>query len=310
MRSLLLLILLPIIISASEASDWQRMLIAGYKLGSIEIIDRSGEVLWHMPEDGRVVDAWAMPDGSIVYTDAEHGVRRIRPDLATGGAEETWHYPAPEGAEIHSCQPLGADRFCIGVNHDDCAYVLEVDAASGEELVRIPVHGPGDAHHRFRVIRKTPTGTYLVTINGDAPKERERRAVEIDAAGTILREFPFGAGSWGALQLPNGNTLLSYGRHPNSGGRRVVEMDPAGTVVWELGSKDIPGFPISFATNVQRLPNGNTIVTCYGGVRGSETPNVFEVTPDKAVVWHTEAGKYQRVTNAMVLGLPLDQCWH
>jgi len=58
---------------------------------------------------------------------------------------------------------------------------------------------------------------------------------------------------------------------------RVVEVEvPSGTIVWEY-SHD--GFYSPTRGSVQRLPNGNTLVT------DSDSGYVFEVTPRKKVVW-------------------------
>ena len=70
---------------------------------------------------------------------------------------------------------------------------------------------------------------------------------------------------------------------------RVIEFNPRTMeMVWEyifIGNEDVaapPGertFFSAFISGAQRLPNGNTLIT-EGG-----TGRIFEVTPEKEVVW-------------------------
>ncbi len=66
-------------------------------------------------------------------------------------------------------------------------------------------------------------------------------------------------------------------------GNRVVEFDPQGRVVWELKNDDVQGI-VKDTCGVQRLPNGNTVVTNYGQ-REKDAVKIFEVTPSKKIVW-------------------------
>ena len=89
------------------------------------------------------------------------------------------------------------------------------------------------------------------------------------------------------VRLENGNTLISCGA-----GKQVVEVDPTGNTVWELKNGDIPGLELSWMAGLQRLPNGNTVMTCWfpcNDYKGTTTPQVFEVTPEKRVVWSFSA---------------------
>ena len=88
-------------------------------------------------------------------------------------------------------------------------------------------------------------------------------------------------GTFEALRLPNGNTLIAAGTQ-----RRVVEVGPAGKIVWELAAKDLPDdLNLTWITSLQVLRNGNLVVGNF--VRGQEGhgAHAFEVTRDKRVVW-------------------------
>ena len=75
--------------------------------------------------------------------------------------------------------------------------------------------------------------------------------------------------------LRNGHILVFDNGHRKS---RVVEVDPiSDRIVWEYAPKS-RFFSKTRGSN-QRLPNGNTLIT------ESDRGYVFEVTPDKRVVW-------------------------
>jgi hypothetical protein len=227
----------------------------------------------------------------------KHGVREIEPDLATGkGARTVWERPTPKGGETHACQPLPDGRILIGESYQGVSWILEIDRA-GKEYVRIELKGFGGAHSSFRQIRKTPQGTYLVTQQRGGGK-----ALEINAEGQTIRTFP--AGRFVATRLPNGNTLIACGDD-----HRVIEVDGTGEIVWQLGKDDIPGVAIGFAAGLQRLPNGNTLITNWGGHGGSAGAAILEVTPEKKVVWQSPASIANRVSNVFVLDLPEDKIW-
>jgi hypothetical protein len=89
------------------------------------------------------------------------------------------------------------------------------------------------------------------------------------------------------VRLKNGNTLIS-----GNARKYVKEVNPAKQVVWELTQADLPPDIILYTVQeAMRLSNGNTIVNnwCGGGLPRGEWADkcvqVFEVTPDKKVVW-------------------------
>jgi len=87
--------------------------------------------------------------------------------------------------------------------------------------------------------------------------------------------------------LDNGNILLFDNGHHNrsssvgvTGFTRVLEVNPeTDDIEWEYTDKNLCSFFSSLGGGAQRLPNGNTLI-CEA-VKG----RIFEVTPDKRVVW-------------------------
>ena len=81
-----------------------------------------------------------------------------------------------------------------------------------------------------------------------------------------------------AIRLDDGNTLIGC-----TLGNLVIEVDKEGKTVWQLSNDDLPGKPINDACGVQRLPNGNTVVTSHHAT--ANQVKLMEVTRDKKLVW-------------------------
>ncbi|WP_461208623.1 aryl-sulfate sulfotransferase [Desulfocurvus sp. DL9XJH121] len=85
-----------------------------------------------------------------------------------------------------------------------------------------------------------------------------------------------------ATPLENGHVLLfdNGSERPEARRSRAVEVDPkTGEVVWEYASRHTNSFNSHRQGAVQRLGNGNTLITStHGG-------HLIEVTPDKEVAW-------------------------
>jgi hypothetical protein len=81
--------------------------------------------------------------------------------------------------------------------------------------------------------------------------------------------------------LPNRHLLIALGD-----GHKVIEVDEKEKVVWELNENDLPEHPLRLMAGFQRLPNGNTVFCNYlGHGHLGKQAHVFELTPDKKVVW-------------------------
>ncbi len=292
-----------------DDSGWERLLFAGYGYDKIQILNRSGEVEWEMQDKSRVCDVWMLEDGNIIISAAKEGTKIIKPDLENGGGEVVWHRPIKQGGESHSCQPLDNGYFLIGESYDGVSYLVEVNREMHERK-RIEIKGIGEAHKTFRNVRKTPEGTYL--IGAQAEGYKGRRAIEIDAQGNILRRFP--GGGYLALRLPNGNTLLSSGdKHLGDNVAKIFEVNPEGEVVWKVEKKDLPdGMVMGYIGGLQRLPNGNTLVCnakYHLGPNADPNKAIFEITPDKKIVWTSPDDIENKVTSALVMRGAKMPCW-
>ncbi len=93
-----------------------------------------------------------------------------------------------------------------------------------------------------------------------------KKVVELDANHKEVWSTELD-GAWGCQGLSNGHRLVtSYSQ------RSIIEYDTAGKKIWE--KNQLPGLPYS----VERLGNGNTLVTCSNN-------QVLEYSPDGKMAW-------------------------
>ena len=253
-------------------------------------VSSAGKITWEYPAEF-CQDVWRLPNGNTLFSHL-HGAKEVTRDKKV-----VWEYKAPDGAEVHNCQPLpdGGVMIC------ECGTkrIIEI-GRDGKIRKEIKVDtGITVPHMQFRIARKLNNGHYLIAFVG------ERLVRELDADGAVVRTIPVPGDVFVAIRLPNGNTLIGCGD-----GHQVIEVDPKDKVVWRLEENELPGHPLRFVAGLQRLPNGNTIVCNWGGHGHiAEQPLMFEVTRDKKVVWQVDDyGLFRTISNVQlidVLGTPL-----
>jgi len=232
---------------------------------------REGKRVWEYTEV-RAIDAWLMADGNVLVaflpsdkTAGKSGVRIVSPDKKT-----LFEYLAPEG-EVMSCCPLTNGNVLVAETH--MGRVVEVDR-KGTVVSAFDVKAKGMGHKAIRMIRLTQEGTVLVA------ECYSHFLREYSREGKFLREFPVKM-AYCAQRLANGNTLIT-GYNPAV----VVEMDREGKVIWQVGAADLPSdFGVANFCEVHRLSNGNTLVSNCIRKSVKDKVVIFEITPDKKVVW-------------------------
>jgi len=272
--------------SALQTGTPRRVIAADSSTKALAAIGPDGRVEWKLP-CGAIHDLHLLPDGHLLYQDGWTQIVEL-----DANRRPVWTYDAKGNGnadrpvEVHAFQRL-ADGTTMIVESGP-ARIIEVDSA-GIITREIPltVQSPS-AHSDTRNARKTSAGTYLVA------HEQDGVVREYDAAGRVVWEFDvplvgnekkpghgpeaLGDQVYSAVRLDNGNTLLGTGN-----GHGVLEVTPAKDIVWQVGQRDLPGVMLAWVTQVERRPNGNTIlVNCHAG---PEQPQILEITPDKRVVW-------------------------
>ncbi|NPV09953.1 MAG: hypothetical protein HPY83_18570 [Anaerolineae bacterium] len=137
--------------------------------------------------------------------------------------------------------------------------------------------------------------TQSMPDNASAARDSRFRAGNIlfsyrslDVIGVIDRDTGDIVWAWGPgvldgqhqpTMLPDGRILI-FDNGTRRGWSRVVIMDPlAEEIVWEYQADPRESFFSAYISGAQLLPNGNLLV-CEGA-----PGRLFEVTPDKEVVW-------------------------
>src|SRR5947207_3777972 len=87
------------------------MLYAGEGYNTLFLVNHR-KVIWTYSsgKGGEIDDIWLMTNGHILYT------RMSFIEEVTPQKKVVWHYDAPTGREIHTCQPIGLDRVLFVEN--------------------------------------------------------------------------------------------------------------------------------------------------------------------------------------------------
>ncbi len=235
---------------------------------SIPIKDRNGQL-------SEFSDIHQLSNGNVLYA------------CKTGAAEVTadrrivWSYECPQGTECHSALPIGLDKVFLCQNGTP-AKVMLINKKTGKMEMEheVPTARPDDpksVHGQFRNVRMTNAGTYLLAhMNMD-------KVIEYDKNWNVIWSVD-APSTWLAVRLKNGNTLISGNQHGY-----VREVNPKGEVVWEINKDDFPGYPLYTVQGLNRLANGNTVISNWGGSIRKEdwdkVVQVLEITRDKKLVW-------------------------
>ena len=100
-----------------------------------------------------------------------------------------------------------------------------------------------------------------------------------------------------AIRHGDGHTLVCC-----THGNRVIDFDNQGNIAWQLTNEDLPGPWLQDPCGGQVLPDGNIVITSYAGGRvDSDAPKMFEVTPEKEVVWQYADGKKVGIHHFQIL---------
>ena len=252
--------------------------------GRVAVVEADGSVGWSWANGTGAHDLHLLPSGNLLVPTAVNRIVEL-----TSEKEVVWEWeslPAGEGVEkveIHAFERLENGHTMVAETGNRRIIEVDRDGAVRHEIP-LQVDNP-HWHHDTRLVRLTPDKTYLVA------HERDGAVREYDRDGKVVWEYNLeltgpetpthrghGTDVYSAYRLPGGNTLIGGGNN-----NRVLEVNPAGETVWSLESGEIPGIRLFWVTQLQALPNGNVVVTNTHAE--GETPQIFEVTRDKELVW-------------------------
>jgi hypothetical protein len=196
--------------------------------------------------------------------------------IVTPKKEVVWRYDAPEGTEIHGCQPIGLEKVLFIQNGQPPKLIVMNTKTNAVEVEHtLPVDTLTEKkyiHAQFRRVRYTAKGTYLV------PFLELGRVVEYDKNFKEIWRYDIKS-PWAAIRLKNGNTLIT-----DEADKLTREVNPKKETVWEIRPSDLPEKYRFINTQCcVRLANGNTII-CSRGDNG-KGPQLVEVNREMEVVW-------------------------
>jgi len=255
--------------------------LGGSYHGKVFIVDKQGKVEWEYPARS-CQDVFLLPDGSILFN------TRTDAKIVNREKKIVWQYTPKGKTEVHSCAPLKNGNVLMTISGQ--SRIIEVDR-KGKLVKEIKFaaisKSAGNAHMELRDSLKTDKGTYIVAFLSEGVFR------EIDENGKVLRTITPAGGKKNTassiVPLKGGNMLIGTGY-----GRTVVEMDKAGKVVWKLA--ETADLKMGYVAAAIRLPNGNTVVSCYKG-----TYAFFEVTKDRRIVWSIKGGPFHGTTAIQLL---------
>lgn len=238
------------------------------------LFDETSQVVWQVEGGSR--DGYVLDNGNLLISNG-----RVAREYTLSN-EVVWTYQLnADNKELGTAVRLASGNTMV-VERGIKPRLLEINA-QGEIRAEIPLQPDTDnAHMQTRMARKLPNGNYIAPhLLGFAIKEYAADGQVLRTIRTDLSElggrddenWPFTA-----IRLANGNTLANL-----THGNKTVEFDTAGKVVWRVDNSDVDG-RFSDPCGGQRLPNGNTVIASYAQ-RDASKPRLFEVTPDKKVVW-------------------------
>lgn len=235
---------------------------------------------------GELDDAWVLSNGNILFS-RMYWCAEVTPEK-----EVVWRYDLPDGCEVHSLQPIGTDQVLMVVNASTPrAVIMNKKTMEITYQHDIPYEPNSTPHLMFRRIRMTGEGTFLL------PYLTKGKVVEYDRDFQKIWSYEC-AKPWSCQRLQNGNTLIVDEEECIA-----KEVNKEGEIVWSFSEKDAPawmgpvgrfmrptqaptsrnkGEIIGWQTCI-RLANGNTVFSTQGGY--GQSPQFFEVTPKKEVVW-------------------------
>lgn len=241
------------------------------------ILNEEGQILWDAARPG-ARDGFVYDNGDILITWSDEAV------LYNSQKEVIFRYQVAEvNKELGTAQRLDDGQFLIAELGDQ-PRLLEVNPQAKVSRT-VPLQPETDnIHMQTRMARKLKSGNYLV------PHLLAFAVKEYDASGEVIKIFKTDLADLGgaeaenwpftAIRLPSGNTLINL-----THGNKTIEVDNEGIVTWMISNEDFQEKPFNDACGAQRLANGNTVIAAYNAKEGIK---LFEVTPDKKMVWTYE----------------------
>jgi hypothetical protein len=229
------------------------------------LISGEGKVLWSYPKPTR--DGWVLPNGNILLAigGKPGGIVEL-----TRENQVVFEWTGTQD-EVDTAQRL-RDGNTMTTEAGPKPRLLELNP-KGEIVKELALSSQRDnTHMQQRMSRRLRNGNYLV------PHLWDRVVKEYTPDGKVVWEVKTPNMPFTAIRLRDGNTVIGC-----TWGNMVIEVDLKGAIVWQADNDNVPGKLFDDCCGVQRLPNGNTVITSY-----RSAPNkvkLTEITREREVVW-------------------------
>ena len=258
--------------------------------GRAFLVAPDGRVAWSKSGCGNIHRVWK--HGEWVYY-SNGNIHRV--NIVSGDRELVYKPCEKEG--VYGFEVLKNGNIVVAEN--GTGYIAELKAGTWEPVVRFmgdPAAPdgkvPGGMHHRYRMIRKTGAGTYLVCCSS------ANYVREYDKDGKLVWEQKIPAKiTFDCLRRANGNTLVS---HLDA----VTEYTPDHQIAWRFSCEDAPQLKLANLCGIWEQKNGNLVVGTYAnGVEDGSRATAFEITREKHIAWsYAAAGKRFSMMTAFPVG--------
>ena len=261
-----------------------------FKGGIIMELAWDGSIVWQVEDPDAHHDARMLPNGNLLILRTE----AVPPDIA---AQLQGGVPGTEGTSVWAdwVAEVTPESETVWEWHAWEHLDPAVDIRNAQDTRQEWTHGNsvdqlpnGDALVSFRnintvVIVNRESGE--ITWKLTAPTIRDTEGEEETITPSPLAQ------QHDASVLPNGNILIfDNGSHRIDNSvpfSRAIEVDPATSeIVWKYQDFSLMNFVSPFISGVQRLPNGNTLIT------EGNFGRIFEVTTEGELVWEYISDKF------------------
>ncbi|NQU23652.1 MAG: aryl-sulfate sulfotransferase [Candidatus Nealsonbacteria bacterium] len=285
------LLLLASTAIAGEPVTGHPFACSDYSQGKVFVVSAAGEVEFEYPAQ-HSNDIWMLPNGNLLFNSG-NSVKEVTRDKKV-----VFEYQSK--GSVYACQRLANGNTFIGECNVGRLTEVDPDGKIVKQVSLLP-EGKDGGHAYMRNARRLDNGNYLVAHYG------EQVVREYDATGKVVAEIPAPGGPHSVIRLPNGNTLIACA-DKGQAGAQVFEVDAAGKTVWQITRDELPGIRLAFMTGLQRLPNGNTVMSNWlGHGQVGKGVHLIEVTPEKKVVWTFADHKTMKtISSVQLLDVPGD----
>jgi hypothetical protein len=279
-----------VVLMAGTWANAERLVLASASYGKniIAICDADGTVIWSYktagPKSGHAGhhDVQFLDNGNILFHDNWTSIVEMTLDKKV-----VWTYDSStmngnkgKSVDVHAFRRLPNGLTMIA--ESGVGRIIEVDK---DGIIRAEVKLRPGGTQNTRMARKLENGNYLVCA------ENPGVVTEYNAKSEVVWEYATNTRVYGAIRLRSGNTLIASGS-----GSSVIEVTGDRKIVWQI--KDTVGdtkIALKWTTFLTELENGNFVVgNCHAG---EKSPQIFEITRDKKVVW--QFNQYETFGNGL-----------